>query len=54
MPNKEKEPKYKPFTQEEKDYIIKRHKELVDEMNKYLPDEQKLQYDKNLANILYY
>ena len=52
MPVKEKEPKYKPFTQEEKDYIIRRHKELVDDMNKYLPDEQKLQYDKNLAKSL--
>ena len=40
--------KYKPFSKEEKEYILKRHKELVDNMNKYLPQEQQLFYDKDL------
>ena len=49
MPNKLK---YKPFSKEEKEYIIKRHKELVDNMNKYLPDEQRVSYDKDLETKL--
>ena len=44
--------KYEPFTKEEKEYIIKRHKELVDNMNKYLPQEQQLSYDKDLETKL--
>lgn len=49
MPNKLK---YKPFSKEEKEYILKRHKELVDNMNKYLPQEQQLSYDKDLETKL--
>lgn len=44
--------KYKPFSKEEKEYILKRHKELVDNMNKYLPPDQKLSYDQNLEASL--
>ena len=44
--------KYKPFSKEEKEYILKRHKELVDNMNKYLPAEQRLSYDQNLEKSL--
>ena len=40
-------PEYK-LTQEEKNRIIARHKELVDELNNYLPEGNKLEYDKNL------
>ena len=40
------------LTKEEKDEIIKRHKSLVDEFNKYLPDNQKLSYDKDLEKRL--
>ena len=37
---------YKPFSKEEKEYILRRHKELVDEFNERLPYGKKLSYDK--------
>lgn len=53
MPNEKVEgPKYKPFSEEEKKQILARHIELVDNMNKYLPNGQKLSYNKDLAKSL--
>lgn len=40
------------LTQEEKNAIIIRHRELVDEFNKYLPDDNKIPYDNDLENKL--
>ena len=40
------------LTQEEKNAIILRHRELVDEFNKYLPDDNKIPYDNDLENKL--
>ena len=40
------------LTQEEKNAIILRHKELVDEFNKYLPDDNKIPYDNDLEKRL--
>ena len=54
MPNKNniEEPKYKPFSKEEKEQIIARHKQIVDDLNKHLPHGQKLFYNENLAKEL--
>ena len=52
MPVKNEEPKYKPFSKEEKEKIIARHKEIVDELNKHLPYGQKLKYNENLEKEL--
>ena len=40
------------LTQEEKNAIILRHRELVDEFNKYLPDDNKIPYDNDLEKRL--
>lgn len=45
-------PETKMLTQGEKQLIIERHHELIDEFNKYLPDEYKLKYDQNLEQRL--
>ena len=52
MPNVNEEPKYKPFSKEEKEQIIARHHQIVDELNKHLPYGQKLMYNENLAKEL--
>ena len=52
MPNQNEEPKYKPFSKEEKEQIIARHKQLVDEFNEYLPFGQKLRYNESLEKEL--
>ena len=52
MPNQNEEPKYKPFSKEEKEKIIARHREIVDELNKHLPYGQKLKYNENLEKEL--
>lgn len=52
MPNVNEEPKYKPFSKEEKEQIIARHRELVDTFNKHLPHGQKLMYNENLEKEL--
>lgn len=49
MPGKEK---YPPFTEQEKKQILNRHRELIAEMNKTLPDEMKLQEDPDLPKKL--
>ena len=43
---------YPPLTAAEKKAILDRHAYLVEEMNKYLPDEQKVEVDKDLAKRL--
>ena len=45
-------PETKMLTQDEKQALIARHRELVDEFNKYLPNENKLEYDQNLEQRL--
>ena len=40
------------FTQEEKDEIIRKHKNLVDEFYQYLPEENKIEYDNSLIDKL--
>ena len=55
MPNKKKneeEPKYEPFSKEEKAQIIARHRQIVDDLNKHLPEGQKLAYNENLEKEL--
>lgn len=44
--------KYEPFTKQEKEQILRRHKELVDLMNKKLPADKKLSYDQDLEKRL--
>lgn len=46
------ETKYAPLTEQEVKQVLTKHKELVDDMNKYLPAGQKLSVDKNLATKL--
>ena len=43
---------YKPFSKEEKEYILRRHKELVDQFNERLPQGKKLSYDNGLEKRL--
>ena len=52
MPVQNEEPKYKPFSKEEKEQIIRRHEQLIDEFNKHLPHGQKLFVNKNLEKEL--
>ena len=53
MPNKvEKEKVYPPLTEEEKEAIIARHRDLVHKLNKYLPEGQKVSFDENLIHRL--
>ena len=40
------------LTKVEKNNIINKHKALVDELNAYLPDEQKIEYNSNLEALL--
>lgn len=47
MPNKPLQ-----LTKVEKNNIINRHKELVDKLNTYLPDEFKIKYNSDLETIL--
>ncbi len=42
------EPLYAPLTEEEKQQVVRRHKELVDRFNQSLPDDKKLTYDPDL------
>ncbi|MBE6133432.1 MAG: hypothetical protein E7178_02055 [Erysipelotrichaceae bacterium] len=52
MPNKVEVKVYPPLTEEEKEAIIARHRELVDKLNKLLPPGQKVSFDENLKDRL--
>lgn len=52
MPNKEEVKVYPPLTEEEKEAIIARHRDLVNKLNKILPAGQKVSFDENLKDRL--
>ena len=52
MPNKVEVKVYPPLTEEEKEAIIARHRDLVNKLNKLLPPGQKVAFDENLKDRL--